>query len=95
MEDGAIRQTGPVHEVFTRPSDLSVAKIVGTETVEPGCIVGQEQGLAVVSVGGVELVALLPEHIERDAYVCIRGEEVILQRHTETRRAFAISLLPE
>jgi molybdate transport system ATP-binding protein len=83
MENGGIRQAGPVHEVFTRPADLSVARIVGTETVEPGCIVGQEQGLAVVSVGGVELLAVLPEHIERDAYVCIRAEEVILQRHSD------------
>jgi molybdate transport system ATP-binding protein len=83
MENGLIRQAGPVHEVFTRPADLSVAKIVGTETVEPGCIVGLENGLAVVKVGRVELLAILPEHIERDAYVCIRAEEVFLQRQTD------------
>jgi molybdate transport system ATP-binding protein len=83
MENGTIRQSGPVHEVFTRPTDFSVAKIVGTETVEPGCIIGQEEGLAVVSVGGVELLALLPEHIEREAFVCIRAEEVTLQRHSD------------
>jgi molybdate transport system ATP-binding protein len=85
MENGAIRQAGPVHEVFTRPADLSVAKIVGTETVEPGCIISQEEGLAVVSAADVELLAILPEHIVRDVYVCIRAEEVILQRNTDAQ----------
>lgn len=84
MEHGLIRQSGPVQDVFTRPADLSVARIVGTETVEPGHIIGQESGLALVQVGGVELLALPPEHLEREAYVCIRGEEVILQRHSDT-----------
>lgn len=83
MEDGVIRQSGPVQEVFTRPADLAVARIVGTETVAPGVIVGLENGLAIVSVGSVELLAVPPAHIERDAYVCIRGEEVVLQRHSD------------
>ncbi|MDZ4781782.1 MAG: ABC transporter ATP-binding protein [Planctomycetia bacterium] len=102
MEQGVIRQTGTVQEVFTRPADLSVAKIVGTETVEPGRVVGREDGLAVVQVGGVELLALLPEHIKEDAYVCIRGEEVVLQRQvdavTSVRNrlvARVVSIVPE
>ncbi len=102
MEHGEIRQTGTVQEVFARPADLSVAKIVGTETVEPGRVIGMEDGLAVVQVGHVELLALLPAHIKQDAYVCIRGEEVVLQRHsdavTSVRNrlvARVVSIVPE
>jgi molybdate transport system ATP-binding protein len=80
VKDGAILETGPVHEVFTRPGDLSVARIVGVETVVPARVLRVDEGLATVQVGGVELVAVPPEHLEGDAYACIRAEDVLLQR---------------
>lgn len=80
MHGGKILQQGPVHEVFSRPSNLTVADVVGVETVEPGRIVDVADGLATVVVGEVRLTALLGDLPldTRDAYVCIRAEDIIL-----------------
>jgi molybdate transport system ATP-binding protein len=80
MESGRVRQSGSVHDVFTHPADLNVARIIGIETVQPGEIVGVEEGLASVSVAGVRLVAVAPAENCRNVHVCIRGEDVTLQR---------------
>jgi molybdate transport system ATP-binding protein len=80
MEAGRIRQTGPVHEVFTHPADLSVARIVGVETVQLGEIVAIEEGLATVEVAGIRLLAVAPTEEGRRVHVCIRGEDVIVER---------------
>jgi molybdate transport system ATP-binding protein len=102
MDDGAIRQSGPVQEVFTRPADLTVARIVGAETVEPGQIIGEEDGLVIVRVGAVELLAMPPKHPGRETYVCIRGEEVVLQRQASAPTSIrnrlpsrVVSIVPE
>mgnify|MGYP000496767745 CR=1 FL=1 len=79
MFDGAIRQSGPVLEVFNRPLDADVARIVGTETIVPGRIVGRRDGLASVEIGTTRLTALAPELETRDVIVCIRGEDVTIQ----------------
>ncbi len=80
LDGGRIRQEGPVDEVFTRPADLSVARIVGVETVERGRILRVHEGLATVLVGEAELLAVAPEGASGEVYACIRAEEVILQR---------------
>lgn len=78
LEEGRIRQRGPVHEVFSHPADPTVAHIVGVETVEPGQVVRVEEGLATVAVGPVEIVTPAPSEVERNVYVCIRAEDVAL-----------------
>lgn len=80
ISDGQVRQKGPTHEVFSRPVDPSVARIVGIETIEPGNILQTHDGLARVQVGTVELLALCPKSVTGAVYVCIRGEEVTLER---------------
>jgi molybdate transport system ATP-binding protein len=80
LDAGKVRQQGTVPEVFNRPADLAVARIVGVETVQPGKIVHVADGLATVAVGPVHLVALAPTMEIHDVHVCIRGEEVVLQR---------------
>ena len=77
---GRVLQDGPVHEVFARPADLSVARVVGVETVEPARVVAVEDGLAVVQVGGVQLTALAGAAGVGEAFLCIRAEDVILVR---------------
>ena len=82
MDAGRVIQRGPVHEVFSRPASLAAAGIVAMETVQPGQILGVEEGLATVAVGHRKLLALavdLPPGIA-DVYVCIRAENVILAR---------------
>jgi len=80
MSDGAMRQSGPVLDVFNRPADAGVAKIVGMETLQPGSLVSESEGLAIVRVGSVTLTAVSPAIASREVFVCIRGEDVMLQR---------------
>jgi molybdate transport system ATP-binding protein len=80
MIDGTMRQTGPILEVFNHPVGADVAKIVGVETLHPGKVIEVKDQLATVEVGAVRLVALAPDGIGRDVIVCIRGEDVSLQR---------------
>lgn len=80
MDQGDVRQSGPVHEVFSRPSEAAVARIVGVETVEPGKVVHVTDDLATVAVGGVELMAMAQDAVEGEVYVCIRAEEVIIEK---------------
>jgi molybdate transport system ATP-binding protein len=80
--DGAIRQVGAVHEVFSAPADVDVARAVGTENVYPSRLVRRRDGLVVVRTadpGGVEFVAVDPGGLEEKAYVCVRAEEIVVE----------------
>jgi molybdate transport system ATP-binding protein len=77
--DGAIRQSGPVQEVFGRPADSEVAAVVGTENIVPVHLVRREAGLAMVRAGEVELVGVDPGGLEDAAFACFRAEEVVLE----------------
>jgi molybdate transport system ATP-binding protein len=79
LVDGAIRQVGAVHEVFSSPVDAEVARVVGTENVFPARLAGRENGLVVVRAGAAELVAVDPGGVEDEAYACIRAEEVVIE----------------
>jgi molybdate transport system ATP-binding protein len=78
LDQGQVRQSGPVQEVFARPADAAVARIVGVETVEPARILEAGDGLATLAVGQAQLVALAPECSAGEGYVCIRAEDVLL-----------------
>ena len=82
LVEGSIRQVGPVHEVFSAPADVDVARVVGTENVFPARLVRREGGLVVVRTPGpegAELVAIDPGGIDEEAYACVRAEEVVLE----------------
>jgi molybdate transport system ATP-binding protein len=85
IADGRIRQAGPVHEVFSRPTDLAVARTVGVETVVPGRVVAHADGLLTVEAGTACLTARDPGDIGRDVFVCVRAEEVVLERGALSR----------
>ena len=76
---GAIRQVGPVHEVFTSPVDVEVARVVGTENVFLSRLVRRDDGLIVVTTGAAELVAVDPGGVADEAFACIRAEEVVIE----------------
>lgn len=82
--NGKVRQTGPVLDVFNRPADADVARIVGVETLQAGTIVQKRDGLATVNVNGAILTAIAPPTAGCDVFVCIRGEDVVLQRGGDT-----------
>ena len=81
LVDGSVRQVGPVAEVFDRPVDADVARVVGVETALPATVVGVDQGLARVLLGGHYLTAVLdvPAVPGDDVYVCIRAEDISLE----------------
>jgi molybdate transport system ATP-binding protein len=76
---GTIRQSGPVHEVFSAPLDVDVARVVGTENVFRARLVRRSGGLLVVQAGGAELVAVDPGGVEDAVYACVRAEEVVVE----------------
>ena len=80
VSGGMVRQSGSVLEVFNHPADAAVAKIVGVETLLPGRVLNVSDGLATVEAGTTRLLALAPARNLRDVFVCIRGEDVMLQR---------------
>ncbi|HMP82207.1 MAG TPA: molybdenum ABC transporter ATP-binding protein [Verrucomicrobiota bacterium] len=84
MFDGNVRQSGPVLEVFNRPADAEVAKIVRVETLQPGRVTGVKDGLATVEVGTARIQAIAQSSEAHDVFVCIRGEDVVLQRDNTT-----------
>jgi molybdate transport system ATP-binding protein len=80
MSGGRVLQTGPPQEVFTRPQHPEVAAAVGVETVVTGRIRRREGGVAFLDVGSAQLAAADPGGDEVDFYVCIRGEDVTLEK---------------
>jgi molybdate transport system ATP-binding protein len=79
LAEGAIRQVGPVGEVFQAPADLAVARVVGTENVLAAHVLSRDQGLVTLEVGSARLVAVDPGGALEEAFACIRAEEVVLE----------------
>ena len=80
MDRGRILQTGPPQEVFTKPQHREVAAAVGVETVVSGRVLRRGAGVATLQVGSSELAAADPGGEIVDYYVCIRGEDVTLEK---------------
>jgi len=80
MSGGRVLQTGPPQEVFTRPQHREVAAAVGVETVVAGRLTGRAGGIAFLQVGSAGLAAADPGGNNADFYVCIRGEDVTLEK---------------
>jgi molybdate transport system ATP-binding protein len=79
LSGGVIHQVGLVHDVFSRPADLAVAASVGIETVVPGDVIENAEGLATVRVGTSRIRVAQPAVVSQPVFVCIRAEDVILE----------------
>lgn len=79
MDEGKIQQLGSVQEVFTRPRNASLARLVGVETIVSGEILQTSDGLVTVQVGPVQLLAVEPSVPTRLVHICIKGEDVALR----------------
>jgi molybdate transport system ATP-binding protein len=91
LVNGKISQSGPTSEVFRRPANLEVARLLTTETVVPGRITKIVEGLALVDVGNVRITALdptLPPGVDK-VHVCINADDVILLRGPEDQPSSA------
>jgi molybdate transport system ATP-binding protein len=84
MIDGAVRQRGPVEEVFRRPADVDVARVVGVDTILPARVESGPEGRAVVYFGGVRLVADAAGLKDGDTWLCVRAEDVALDAGDDT-----------
>src|SRR5437762_321711 len=86
LAEGRIRQVAPVLEVFRHPADVVVARSVGTESIVAGRIEQIAGGLAEVNVAGVSIRTVEPDRAPEslDVFVCIRAEEVTLERVAST-----------
>jgi molybdate transport system ATP-binding protein len=80
LEEGRICQSGPIHEVFARPQTPSIARIVGMDTILPAEISSTSEGLTTISVGQVRMLASAAGLRPGPCTVCIRAEDVILER---------------
>jgi molybdate transport system ATP-binding protein len=80
LSQGRLLQTGTPQEIFNRPVTADVARIVGMETALIGRVRESSDGLATVDVNGVTLHALAAEAAGTDVFVCIRAEDVVLEK---------------
>jgi molybdate transport system ATP-binding protein len=80
MSGGRVLQTGPPQDVFTRPRHREAAAAVGVETVVAGRIARREAGVAVLQAGSGQLAAADPGGEDTDFWICIRGEDVTLEK---------------
>lgn len=85
LDRGAVLQSGPLGEVFSRPADAQVARMVGVETVIPARILRVEGGLAILALGDgkAQLVAVAPSATGGEVFVCIRGEDVTIHTRAD------------
>ncbi|SPP64184.1 ABC transporter ATP-binding protein [Nitrospira lenta] len=79
MHEGMILQVGTPQEVFSRPANADVARVVGVETVVQGTLIDAREGLATVRVAELSLTAVAVENVGPDVFVCIRAEDVTLE----------------
>jgi molybdate transport system ATP-binding protein len=89
MDHGCVRQSGPPQDVFSAPVDLAVARIVGVDNIERGKVVRMTDGLATIQVGSIELFALSAMHVSGQVSVCIRAEDVMMEKGAVARQSSA------
>jgi len=96
VNEGRIVQQGPIEEVFRRPLTPAIAKIVAVETVQRARVLQADEELVTLAVGGARLIAAAREFPSdvKEAFVCIRAEDVLLLKSIEALSASARNRLP-
>lgn len=80
MITGKVRQIGHPQRVFSAPKDIEVAQSLGVETIVPGKVVSRDGGLVAVRVNQTTVWAVDPGEEINEVYVCVRAEEVALEK---------------
>jgi len=87
MAEGRIEQLGSPGEVFGRPASETVARFVGIETVLPGLVRADQDGLLLIEAEGVEIQAVGNLAVGTPVLACLRPEDLTLHRpQGEARR---------
>ena len=79
IDHGRVLQTGKPQDVFSRPTNAEIARVVGVETVVQGTVREIRDELATVQVGTVDVTAMASPGLDSDVFVCIRAEDVTLE----------------
>ncbi len=87
MKDGKVLQQGKPQDIFTRPASKEVADFVGVETIVEGIITKKEENLCFIKVADKILEAVSIYNAGDGVFVCIRPEDVVISRHSETTSA--------
>ncbi|HLQ79435.1 MAG TPA: ABC transporter ATP-binding protein [Terriglobia bacterium] len=82
MSRGIVLQEGTPQEVFARPQHAEVAAAVGMENLVKGHVKERGDGVVRLQVGRAELYAPDPQRDHAEFFVCIRGENVMLETGT-------------
>jgi molybdopterin-binding protein len=90
---GRLRQTGSPQEVFCAPVDPDVASFVGVETIIPGTVLGQRDGLNTIDANGVRIQAVGDFPVGKQVYSCLRPEDITLFQLNEQTRSSARNVL--
>lgn len=85
MIDGRILQLDTPEVVFSSPTDERVASFVGVETVLPGVVVREDDGLAFVDIGPALVQVVGQCRPGQRVVVCLRPENITLARAEESR----------
>ncbi|MGE5618771.1 MAG: ABC transporter ATP-binding protein [Sphingomonadaceae bacterium] len=78
MMDGRVVQVGRPEEVFSFPADEKVASFVGVENLIPGQVAEQQEGLALVDLGGATIEVVSDSSPCRPVLACLRPEDVVV-----------------
>jgi tungstate transport system ATP-binding protein len=78
LAGGRLLQVGPTAEVFSSPADGTVAAYVGVETVVPAHVLEVADGLVVLQAGDRQVEAVAEGFAAKEAFVCLRPEDVVL-----------------
>jgi len=78
MDAGSIRQIGTTLDVFDRPADETIARIVGVETVLPATVIEASGGLLRLRVEAAVVEAVGMHPVGAEVLISIRAEDVII-----------------
>ncbi|MEE2987246.1 MAG: ABC transporter ATP-binding protein [Nitrospinota bacterium] len=85
MDNGNVLQSGPIHEVFSRPGEKRTAEIVGMENIFPGVLQEKNNGLAHIKIQDLPLTAVATDVEEGNIMVGIRAEDILISRETKSK----------
>lgn len=78
IDKGKLLQSGKTMDVFSRPENERVAKLVGTDNVISGEMLSTADGIGTILVGRVKLKAVSDAAPGRKVYLLIRPEEILV-----------------
>ena len=75
---GRLAQMGNAADIFRSPQNEDVARFVGMENIMGGVIIANNDGIAMVNIGGNAIQAISGYPVGKEVYACIRPEDITL-----------------